>query len=41
VIACDATLSVDVEHPALPLLKATFEQIGVTPSLNVTVPLGA
>jgi hypothetical protein len=41
VIACDATLSVDVEHPALPLLNATFVQIAVTPSLNVTVPLGA
>jgi hypothetical protein len=40
VIACDATLSVDVEHPALPLLNATFVQIAVAPSLNVTEPLG-
>jgi hypothetical protein len=40
VIECDATLSADVEHPALPLLSATFEQIAVAPSLNVTVPVG-
>jgi hypothetical protein len=40
VIECDATLSADVEHPALPVLSATFEQIAVAPSLNVTVPVG-
>jgi hypothetical protein len=40
VIECDATLSVDIEHPALPVLSATFEQIAVAPSLNVTVPVG-
>jgi hypothetical protein len=40
VIACDATLSVVVEHPALPLLKATAEHNVVAPSLNVAVPVG-
>jgi hypothetical protein len=40
VIACDATLSVDSEQPALPLLKATAEHNVVAPSLNVTLPVG-
>jgi hypothetical protein len=40
VIECEPTVSVLVVQPALPLLKATAEQITVTPSLNVAVPVG-
>ena len=34
------TLSAVVEHVALPVTSATFTQIGVAPSLKVTVPVG-
>jgi hypothetical protein len=40
VIECVPADSVDSAHGALPLLNVTAEQIGVAPSLNVTVPVG-
>ena len=40
VIECEPTVSAEVVQPALPLLNVTAEQIAVTPSLNVTVPVG-
>ena len=40
VIECEPTDNVDIGHVALPLLKFTAEQMTVTPSLNVIVPVG-
>ena len=39
-IECEPPVSVVVVQPALPLLKVTAEQMTVTPSLNVAVPVG-